>query len=247
MPSVSGWALRHRLVQTSSHLRVFVSMPSVSGWALRLMSAATFDSNRRMFLCPRYRAGLCDVTIAHTYNNPILASFLCPRYRAGLCDCTSTWTSSLSGSAGSFYALGIGLGFATYSPSERFEQDAQIVFLCPRYRAGLCDLRSRLCGSTSSFYALGIGLGFVTRILPGRQRPALAGSFYALGIGLGFATPRGRLACLASLRFLCPRSRAGPCDPQGLLPDPAADGVSMPSVSGWALWRSSWATSSRSP
>src|SRR5450759_752425 len=61
-------------------------MPSISGWALR--PARNYDLAIRlgMFLCPRYRAGLCD-HLSRTVNDALRAlEFLCPRYRAGLCD-----------------------------------------------------------------------------------------------------------------------------------------------------------------
>jgi len=39
-----------------------------------------------------------------------------------------------------------------------------VVFLCPRYRAGLCNTLTiwRIIAALVGFYALGIGLGFVT-------------------------------------------------------------------------------------
>jgi hypothetical protein len=43
-----------------------------------------------------------------------------------------------SGTNGSFYALGIGLGFTTFKLAWMREV-AITGFLCPRYRAGLCD------------------------------------------------------------------------------------------------------------
>jgi hypothetical protein len=82
-------------------------MPSVSGWGLRLEQMAG-DAARAS------------------------SEFLCPRYRAGDCDPSTRASPSLSCSC--FYALGIGLGFATLGGSN----DATNLwpFLCPRYRAG---------------------------------------------------------------------------------------------------------------
>ena len=61
-----------------------------------------------------------------------------------------------------FYALGIGLGFATYRNLHEL-QALGISFLCPRYRAGLCDaLYFSIVDRPGGFYALGIGLGFAT-------------------------------------------------------------------------------------
>ena len=83
------------------------------------------------------------------------------------------------------------------------------MFLCPRYRAGLCDKLAGLRQQLNSFYALGIGLAFAT------------------ALALAHAAPRHR-------PFLCPRYRAGLCDATSCSSGPAAD-VSMPSVSGWPL------------
>ena len=83
MPSVSGWALRPEVTVKHCRDRDGVSMPSVSGWALR-----HYEVRRRV----------------------LVAKFLCPRYRAGLCDALYF---SIVDRPGGFYALGIGLGFAT--------------------------------------------------------------------------------------------------------------------------------------
>ena len=61
-----------------------------------------------------------------------------------------------------FYALDIGLGFATVKAGQDIQR---------RYR----------------FYALDIGLGFATRLLQSSRQTALQ-CFYALDIGLSFAT-----------------------------------------------------------
>jgi hypothetical protein len=70
------------------------------------------------------------------------------------------------------------------------------------------DLQEAESWTATSFYALVVGLGFASSI---REISASSSGFYALGIGLGFAT----------------RTRAR----HQLVPA----GVSMPSVSGWAL------------
>ena len=64
-------------------------MPSVSGWALRPS---------------RYEVLRCGDASA----------FLCPRFRAGLCDQLIGCIAATSDADG-FYALGFGLGFATVS------------------------------------------------------------------------------------------------------------------------------------
>ena len=46
----------------------------------------TMDLTREMFLCPPFRAGLCDDAVNAFHNRNL--EFLCSRFRAGLCD---TW------------------------------------------------------------------------------------------------------------------------------------------------------------
>ena len=60
MPSMSGGALRLLRIQASVH-RGQVSMPSMSGGALRRSGLGHDRTCRPAFLCPRCRAGLCDV------------------------------------------------------------------------------------------------------------------------------------------------------------------------------------------
>ncbi len=90
------------------------------------------------FLCPRCRAGLCDVKWRF-YNPHLAVKFLCPRCRAGLCD--------------------------QVSAANDFQVWLYGQFLCPRCRAGLCDAIAITgwSGSGFGFYALDVGLGFVTR------------------------------------------------------------------------------------
>src|SRR5208337_3091294 len=123
--------------------------------------------------------------------------------------CGTTTSRSIS----CFYALGFGLGFATTVLF--WVDDAAVwLFLCPRFRAGLCDpslIWSMLPCRGLGFYALGFGLGSVTA---GGRSPTTGrrtASFYALGFGLGFVT-----ILHSRRRWLYHR-------------------VSMPSVSGWAL------------
>jgi hypothetical protein len=84
-------------------------MPSMSGWALRRYSLRISWTRACEFLCPRCRAGLCDSGNARP-----------PR---------GCWRC--------FYALDVGLGFATRSPMVTSLLETR--FLCPRCRAGLCD------------------------------------------------------------------------------------------------------------
>ena len=104
------------------------------GFATAAITILPHLLNRR-FLCPRFQAGLCDagfkgipdpVRVGDHVSMPSVSGwalrqhttyhaypwslFLYPRFRAGLCDSTSSPLSTL---ACGFYALGIGLGFAT--------------------------------------------------------------------------------------------------------------------------------------
>ena len=162
-----------------------------------------------------------------------------------------------------FYALGIGLGFATwlFYPAVF----SVVEFLCPRYRAGLCDVPMVITFRRSSFYALDIGLGFATsgcttrwsarskRFLCPRYRAGLCDGTLLHNLDthmLLFLCPRYRAGLcdhaivqgpvqLINFGFLCPRYRAGLCD--CTLPSVTSGAnavVSMPSISGWALRRS---------
>src|SRR5271165_6842389 len=137
-------------------------MPAVSGWALRPVSDLVHAAlQRTRFLCPRFRAGLCDRRRQKSNYWTPDGKFLCPRFRAGLCDKLTLLMRMAV--VHSFYALGFGLGFAT--------------------TCGTTTSRSISC-----FYALGFGLGFVTA---GGRSPTTGrrtASFYALGFGLGFVT-----------------------------------------------------------
>ena len=173
-----------RLVPTGRPTGSSVFMPSVSGWALRRRVATAIPVNP-VFLCPRFRAGLCD---RHRYSGcSCVQPFLCPRFRAGLCD-VSACDQRLCRTSG-FYALGFGLGFAT-SAQTSSPAPACTCFYALGFGLGFAtivrvratDLHDRRC-----FYALGFGLGFATR-KPTPRRRSTAQGFYALGFGLGFAT-----------------------------------------------------------
>src|SRR5271165_3715330 len=186
-------------------------MPAVSGWALRPVSDLVHAAlQRTRFLCPRFRAGLCDRRRQKSNYWTPDGKFLCPRFRAGLCDqltllmrmavvhsfyalgfglgFATTCGTTTSRSISCFYALGFGLGFATTVLF--WVDDAAVwLFLCPRFRAGLCDpslIWSMLPCRGLGFYALGFGLGFVTTC--GTTTSRSISCFYALGFGLGFAT-----------------------------------------------------------
>jgi hypothetical protein len=82
-------------------------------------------------------------------------------------------------------------------------------FLCPRFRAGLCDLASTSgspCGVTI-FYALGFGLGFAIAVVRGVRAPHPPVSMPSVsGWALFGGEQTGHV-----LKFLCPRFRAGLC------------------------------------
>jgi hypothetical protein len=73
------------------------------------------------FLCPRCRAGLCDGSI---FAIPVSFLFLYPRCRAGLCDPRSTTQSTATSL--SFYALDVGRGFATLACNQRAQRRAEV-------------------------------------------------------------------------------------------------------------------------
>jgi hypothetical protein len=84
-------------------------MPSVSGCALRLRNKEMRDAFGRKFLCPRCRAVLCDPEFVIIIGLPTPEAFLCPRCRAALAArlrSDGCWRTG-------FYALGVGLHFAT--------------------------------------------------------------------------------------------------------------------------------------
>jgi hypothetical protein len=89
------------------------------------------------------------------------------------------------------------LGWALQCASNNWCGQGPPPFLCPRFRAGVCDKHQlarhprvqRTHGSR--FYALGFGLGFAmyqTDTMTNRQ---FAFRFYALGFGLGFSMSTG--------------------------------------------------------
>jgi hypothetical protein len=161
----------------------------------------------RLFLCPQFRAGLCDL------NPPRRTAvqeqvFLCPWFRAGLLRPFAAPSGTVPDFC--FYALGFGLGFATTT-------------------------RSSIAIWGIRFYALGFGLGFAAVFFlqtlnnegTGVSMPSVSG--WAFRLQLRF--PRN-----PNPPFLCPRFRAGLCDARHWYSRHHSQ-VSMPSVSGWALRR----------
>jgi hypothetical protein len=152
------------------------------------------------FLCPRYRATLCDMTSKKEEHTDSML-FLCPRFRTALYDLLV---------------------------SEIVTNAIRYAFLCPRIRTGLCDLEFviEIYGMRNVSMPSVSGWGFAT--LTSTRSTGRSTCFYALSIGLGFSTlpvrdPNHR--CRGSaLRphvwreyfqlqpFLCPRYRAGVSD-----------------------------------
>ena len=113
------------------------------------------------FLCPRCRAGDCDSRRYFAEQRRRGRKFLCPRGRAGDCDRAGT-PECPRPSYLCFYALGVGLGIATDGRPGRpalrvsmpsasggvlrlagVRREPQVSvkgFLCPRGRAGYCDI-----------------------------------------------------------------------------------------------------------
>ena|SRR5271157_5006602 len=119
-----------------------------------------------------------------------------------------------------FYALGIGLGFATIDSLPG--QHGPFLFLCPRYRAGLCDInvRVRRVIHKRGFYALGIGLGFATGLrvhLPAAHLPRLV----SMPSVSGWALRRTRCGGARDLR-LRTRVRQPPARGARGCPDPGS-------------------------
>src|SRR6266508_4666954 len=129
-----------------------VSMPSMSGWVLR--AAGRRARGLLQFLCPRCRAGCCE--LRRLVGGVGCLWFLCPRCRAGCCEDTGFLAG---GGRYGFYALDVGLGVARsrYQPVERvclpgfyaldvglgvarvgtrWRPSSTPAFLCPRCRAG---------------------------------------------------------------------------------------------------------------
>jgi hypothetical protein len=150
------------------------------------LSAGMGDSSTRAnsklrvgrLLGPRCRAVLCD---RHAPEPMAGRVFLCPRCRAVLCDARPVrrargldWEVSMPSMSGWGFVT-VRVGNAAASQTQKF--------LCPRCRAGLCDLvvDSPFGPLIRGFYALDVGLGFVTDafgrcLLPGPLRPVAPSS-----------------------------------------------------------------------
>jgi len=157
-------------------------MPSMSGWVLRAGLARWWCVGSR-FLCPRCRAGCCEDT-----------GFLAGGGRygfyaldVGLGVARSRYQPVERVCLPGFYALDVGLGVAR--SGTRWRPSSTPAFLCPRCRAGCCEVPQQQSG-----------MGNARRV----SMPSMSG-WVLRGRGqvadLLFCTP-----------FLCPRCRAGCCE-----------------------------------
>ncbi len=125
----------------------------------------------------------------------VRALFLCPRRRAGRCD------GALRGTTKHSFSTKVSMPSTSGGALRHDSSPLRSIcgqFLCPRRRAGRCDAPSRAAVAdvptrvsmpSTSVYALDVGRGVATRTRPkSAPRPTL---------------------------FLCPRRRAGRCDPCG--------------------------------
>src|SRR6266536_1478305 len=99
------------------------------------------------------------------------------------------FSSSVDASEHCFYALDVGRGVATVPYGAQPNTRTLPRFLCPRRRAGRCDMTPRRFARFAvSFYALDVGRGVATiSCMAAGDRPAGRG-FYALDVGRGVAT-----------------------------------------------------------
>jgi hypothetical protein len=154
-------------------------MPSVSGWALQPTTWSEFG--------PRVRV-------------PFLCLGVGPSF-ATIVDQVCADTRAIG-----FYALGVGLGFATHRPSSSTRSRKS--FLCARCRARLCNAVgfSRLPQKVSMPSVSGWAL---QRRLLIPMVKAASEEFLCPRCRAGLATQGVPAAIRQVSRFLCPRCRAG--------------------------------------
>ncbi len=74
MPSMSGWVLRGMKRRKGKCTRRPVSMPSMSGWVLRGEDLHVRPAVPSGFLCPRCRAGCCEVPVLDGHRAYVFVS-----------------------------------------------------------------------------------------------------------------------------------------------------------------------------
>ena len=171
----------------------------------------------------------------HSNHPLVLKPVLCPQFRAELC-------AKARGTAppydrcrdlpqpSGFYALGVGLGFATRSTTR--PAVLPLTFLCPRFRAGLCDRTTTHGKLFLSRFRAGLRSATCRQSLQAHR-------WFLLPSVSGWALRPRRRSRSIRRRVSMPSVSGWALRPRhpavsALLREPV---VSMPSVSGWALRR----------
>ena len=177
-------------------------------------------------------------------------STLCPRFRAGLCDLTITQSTQQALDTVSMPSVS---GWALRHEQGAVQHSGFIVSMPSVSGWALRPARLACYPSCMPFRCFGFGLGFATRgarmvygSVPQVSMPSVSGwALHHRPAGRRFLCPRFRAglcdirdmrksnACIG--KFLCPRFRAGLCDRRGYGDKRSGVHVSIPSVSGWAL------------
>jgi hypothetical protein len=163
MPSVSGSALRHLDNATGAFIRQKFSMPSVSGW-----------------VCDRYyRASVEGRRGRRQVSMPSVSGWGLRCYRnIGVSRCTAHRRVSMPSVSGRALQL-----------IEHTVLNVSLPFLCPRFRAGLCDLRSPGLHQDHPVVSMPSVSGWALR--SGKREPVqpeAASVSMPSAFGLGFAT-----------------------------------------------------------
>jgi hypothetical protein len=178
-----------------------------------------------MFLCPRFRAWLCDLARPNGRRSSLL--FLCFRFRAWLCDNNFPDISAfvLAFLCPRFRAWLCDPARGKYMLTPKGRKEA---FLCPRFRAVLCDDYT----VESASRALGVSMPSVSGCALRPSGKRLGHDFHNVSMPSvsGCALRQLELTdALNQAQFLCPRFRAVLCD-GCLLAAPAACGFRVRSA-----------------
>ena len=142
---------------------------------------------------------------------------------------TPSWDGSIPVG---FYALDVGLGFATTRTSKTLQPAG---FYALDVGLGFATTRTSKTLQPAGFYALDVGLGFATGQALTTRLAKTSVCFYALDVGLGFATYAFVSQIWPHHRFYALDVGLGFATALLLQPPPLRHSVSMPSMSGWAL------------
>src|ERR1039457_818423 len=161
MPSVSGWRLqpRHPGRRRRAAQGRFYALGIGLAFAVGPSVLKKYGTGKG-FLCPRYRAGVCsraeraeEIRDRERVSMPSVSGWRLQLERTGIVSgdravsmpSVSGWRLQVlarppsSRSSTCFYALGIGLAFAALLDATHLTLND--MFLCPRYRAGVCRAR----------------------------------------------------------------------------------------------------------